>query len=436
MYIRNSILDIESALLDSPVVLINGARQVGKSTLAKTLMETRAVGVVNDGGEAMPVIHPQGESTHFTNGRYVTLDDATTLAAAASAPLSFLEGLPPHVVIDEIQRAPELFLAIKKLVDQDRRPGRFLLTGSANAMTLPKVADSLAGRMEVHTLWPLSQGEIEGKKEAFIDCCFGKKKLPNVPTISWKELAERLKLGGYPEILKRQDPRRRNAWYRSYLTSIIERDIRELANIEGYRELPNLLQLLAARVGGLLNFSDISRISKMGNTTLKRYVALLEAVFIFVPLPAWYRNEEKRLIKSPKIYLNDTGLVMHLRGMDQDRLLDHNKAGFILENFIVMELRKQQAWSETLPSLYHFRTSSDKEVDVVLEAPDGRIVGIESKSSSEVNAHDFGGMRELAALAGDKFHRGIILYTGQETVSFGPNFTAMPISALWNLAVE
>jgi predicted AAA+ superfamily ATPase len=167
---------------------------------------------------------------------------------------------------------------------------------------------------------------------------------------------------------------------------------------------------------------------------LKRYVALLEAVFIFVPLPAWYRNEEKRLVKSPKIYLNDTGLAMHLRGMDQARLLDHNKAGFLLENFIVMELKKQQAWSEVLPNLYHFRTTTEKEVDAVLEAPDGRVVGIESKSSSEVSMSDFTGMKELAALARDDFHRGIVLYTGQETVSFGEKFTAMPVSALWQIS--
>jgi predicted AAA+ superfamily ATPase len=430
MYKRNSILDIKSALHDSPVVLINGARQVGKSTLAKVLIEELYPLMWDDmPGKIDDML------SNIDTPQYFTLDDATTLAAATSSPLSFLEALPPHVVIDEIQRAPELFLAIKKLVDQDRKPGRFLLTGSANAMTLPKVADSLAGRMEVHTLWPLSQGEIEDRKETFIDHCFGKQKMPRVPAISWKELSERVMLGGYPEILKRQEPRRRNAWYRSYLTSIIERDIRELANIEGYKELPNLLQLLAARVGGLLNFSDISRISKIGNTTLKRYMALLEAVFIFVPLPAWYRNEEKRLIKSPKVYLNDTGLIMHLRGMDQNRLdADHTTAGLIVENFVVMELKKQLAWSETLPNLYHFRTTADKEVDIVLEAPDGRIVGVEVKSSGDVNAHDFAGMKELAEIAGNKFHRGIVLYTGRETVSFGPNLAAIPISALWQLS--
>ncbi len=401
--------------MDSPVVLINGARQVGKSTLAKELIAK---------------VYPPSVSE---SGRYYTLDDSTVLAAAASSPLSFLEDLPDHAVIDEIQRAPELFLAIKKLVDQDRRPGRFLLTGSANAMTLPKVADSLAGRMEIQTLWPLSQGEIEGRSESFIDACFSGQKMPTVQGISWDELCQRLYHGGYPEVLSRTEPRRIDAWFRSYLTSIIERDIRDLANIEGYRELPNLLQLLAARAGGLLNFSDLSRIGKMSNTTLKRYVSLLEAVFLFVPLPAWYKNEEKRLVKSPKIYLNDTGLLMHLRGMSKDRLTDRNIAGEIVENFVVMELEKQRAWSRTMPTLYHFRTSSGKEVDLVLEAPDGRLMGIEVKSRSEANSSDFSGLKELASLAGDQFCRGIVLYSGKETVSFGANLTAMPIAGMWQL---
>ena len=411
MYTRNSITDLQAALKDSPVVLINGARQVGKSTLASSLL-----GLEID----------QDSANH-----YLTLDDATTLAAALADPLAFLKNLPAMVVIDEIQRAPELFIAIKQLVDRDRRPGRFLLTGSSNVLTLPKLADSLAGRMEVHTMWPLSQGEIIGHKEGFIDQCFSSSPLAKVKALNWDALCERMQLGGYPEILQRSDSRRRNAWYRSYLTAIIERDIRELANIEGLRELPNLLQMLAARIGGLLNFSAISCVSKISNTTLKRYLALLEAVYILVELPAWYRNEEKRLVKSPKIYLNDTGLAMHLRGMDQGRLLDHNNAGFIMENFVLMELKKQSAWSQTMPKLYHFRTASGKEVDIVLEAPDGRSVGIECKSTSAVKARDFAGLDELARLAGDKFHRGVVLYTGDQTLSFAANYVAAPISALW-----
>lgn len=427
MFRRNVISDISSALKDSPVVVLNGARQVGKSTLAATLIAEHFQCHM----ESWPDFDILAS---LDSPQYYTLDDATLLSAATASPLSFLEKLPPHAVIDEIQRAPELFLAVKQLVDRDRKPGRFLLTGSANVLTLPKLADSLAGRMEIHTLWPLSQGEIEGTNEAFIDACFASRTLPNISAKGWSDLTTRIAAGGYPEALQRTEERRRNAWYRSYLTSIIERDIRDLARIEGYRELPNLLQLLAARAGGLLNFSDISRALRLSNSTLKRYMALLEAVFLFVPLPAWHKNEGKRLVKSPKCYLNDTGLLMHLRGMERARLHYHAEAGGILENFVVMELRKQQAWSDTLPALYHFRTSGGKEVDIVLEAPDGRIVGIEVKSHGEAGERDFSGLKELAELAGPRFYRGIVLYGGYSTVHFGKNMTAMPISALWQIA--
>ncbi len=408
MWRRNLTSDLAAALGDSPVVLINGARQVGKSTLARELVDP-------------------GERGYFT------LDDATVLSAAASAPLSFLEQSVGRVVIDEVQRAPELFLAIKKLVDEDRRPGRFLLTGSANALTLPKIADSLAGRMEIQTLWPLSQGEIEGRCESFIDACFATGPMPEVEGVVWDDLTRRLYYGGYPEVLTRLEPRRVDAWFRAYLTAILERDIRDLANIEGLRELPNLLRLLATRAGGLLSYAELSRIGKVPNTTLKRYIALLEAVFLFIPLPAWFRNEEKRLVKAPKAYLNDTGLLMHLRGLNPERLNDHMLAGPVVENFVVMELAKQRGWSRTLPTLYHFRTAVGKEVDVVLEAPDGRLVGVEVKSTSEASTRDFAGLKELAKLEPERFHRGVVLYTGEKTVSFGANLTAMPLSALWRV---
>jgi len=247
-------------------------------------------------------------------------------------------------------------------------------------------------------------------------------------------LMERVILGGYPEILGRKDAKRRKAWYGSYITSILERDIRDLANIEGLKEMPNLLQLLAGRVGGLLNFSEISCVSKISNTTLKRYIALLESVFLYVPLPAWFKNEEKRIVKSPKIYFNDTGLLSFFRGIDAKHLVtDHHIAGPILENFILMELHKQRSWSDITPRLYHFRTTTGKEVDIVMEAPDGRIVGIEVKSRNEVSERDFTGMYALSEMAKGKFHRGIILYTGEHTVHFAPNMVAMPISSLWQL---
>lgn len=408
MYKRNGGLDIKAALSDSPVVFINGARQVGKSTLAKSLMAEGAL--------------------------YLTFDEATTRAAAISSPPDFLEALPSTVVIDEVQRVPEIFLAMKKMVDEDRKPGKFLLTGSASVLTLPRLADSLAGRMEIHTLWPLSQGEIAGRQEGFIDACFGDRKLPPVPSIVWEEIVKRVCAGGYPEALRRKDSKRLRAWYGSYITAIIEKDIKELSDIEGKKDIPDILRIMAARAGGLLNVSELSRVSKVKNTTLKRYIALLESVFIYVPLEAWFRNLEKRVVKAPKIYLNDTGLLAYLQGISGDRLAsDRNAAGPFMENFAVMELRKQGGWSDTAPLFYHFRTSAGQEVDIVMEARDGRVVGVEIKSRGAVGSEDFSGLKALREAAGDKFHRGVVLYTGRETVSFGNKLEAAPISSLWEV---
>jgi predicted AAA+ superfamily ATPase len=277
----------------------------------------------------------------------------------------------------------------------------------------------------------LSQGEIEGHKENFIDKCFNNK-TPKGTSVTWPDLMQRINTGGYPEALRRNEPKRRRAWYNGYLASILERDVRDLANIEGLKELPNLLLMLAARAGGLLNFSEISRVSRISNSTLKRYLALLETVFLVVTLPAWFKNAEKRLVKSPKIYLNDTGLLTHLRGLNTQRLVqDRNTAGAILENFVVMELMKQRGWCETQPMLYHFRTQIGREVDIVMEAPDGSLVGIQVKSRSEVSASDFGGIKALQELVGKSFVRGIVLYTGQQVLNFGEGLTALPVGALW-----
>lgn len=405
-FLRNLEPMLHAAMLDTPAVLINGARQVGKSTLAKALM------------------HPES--------RYETLDAALTLAAASHSPEDFVEGLGPKVVLDEIQRVPELLLAIKKAIDEKRTPGRFLLTGSANVMTLPKVADSLAGRIEIHTLWPLSQGEIEGRVEGFIDACFGSGEFETRHPIEWMELADRMTKGGYPEAVKRSDPNRRQIWFESLVTSIIERDLRELGNIEGLRQMPLLLRILAARAAGLQNFAEVSRITQIPASTLKRYVTLFSAIFLHTELPGWYRNIEKKLLKSPKTYLNDTGLLCSLLGVDAGGLTaDRTKAGPILENFVVMELIKQRGWSRMRPRLYHMRTQAGKEVDLVLEAPDGRLVGIEIKASSKVGIGEFADLKAFAEMTGDVFVRGIVLHTGKETASFGPQLVALPISSLW-----
>jgi predicted AAA+ superfamily ATPase len=301
---------------------------------------------------------------------------------------------------------------------------------------LPRVADSLAGRMEVITLWPFSQGEIEGAREGFIDAVFGAT-LPSLkPLEKWderKEIRRRALSGGFPEVLTRKNAERQNAWYGSYLTTILQRDVRDLSRIEDLTILPRLLAILAARVGTLLNTADISRNSGIVQTTLKRYLSLLETLFLFQELPAWSINVGKRYVKMPKTFLSDTGLAAHLLHMTDERLSQEPALwGGILENFVGMELRKQAAWSKEHPQMFHWRTHGQQEVDLVLEAG-GRLVGIEVKAGTTITVDDFKGLRALAADAGKRWVRGIILYSGSETLPFGDNLVAMPVSALWRL---
>jgi len=410
---RNLKIPLLDAAKDTPVVMINGARQSGKSTLMKRLFS--------------PEDSPE----------FVTLDDFAVLDNARSAPKSFIQQFTGRVIIDEIQKLPELLSPIKESVDRNRVSGKFFLTGSANVLTLPKVSESLAGRIEIHTLWPLSQGEIRGVQEEFIDALFSDKKLPKVKAIEIPELLEIITTGGYPDVVKRHEDNRRAAWFRSNLTTILERDVRDLSNIEGLKSLPNLLALIASRTGGLLNMSDLARSFQLTNSTLKRYLVLLETVYLVVALQPWSRNLGKRLVKSPKLFLNDTGLLCHLlesnaKGLERNRQL----LGFVFENFVLMELLKQIAWSKTQPTALHFRTLTGQEVDIVLESRSGRIVGIECKASSSVKLDDFKGIWSLKEQAGESFHRGIVIYTGSETLSFGEDLTAVPVSALWEVSSQ
>jgi len=400
---------ILEALSDTPVVLLNGARQTGKSTLTQWLTQ-----------EAHPA-------------RYITLDDTAVLSAARSDPSGFLADLDGPLVLDEVQRAPELFLAIKVAVDRNRVPGHFLLTGSANPLLLPKLSESLAGRMEILTLWPFSQGELEKRREDFIDRIFANR-LPQFPTsdLSRNELIRRVLTGGYPEVAVKLSASRRSAWFRSYVTTIVQREVRDLANIEHLTMMPRLLSLLAARVGSLMNYTEISNSLGLPQSTVKRYMALFEMTFLSQPLPAWSANLGKRLIRSRKLVLNDTGLLAHLAGLNEERIKsDPNTFGALLENFVIMELRKQATWSEIQPQFFHFRTRKGQEVDIVLENPAGEVVGIEVKASSTVKAHDFKGLKYLSDLLGDRFLRGIVLYTGDQPVPFGSNLYALPVGTLW-----
>jgi predicted AAA+ superfamily ATPase len=407
---RHLVPAVLASLKDSPVVFIQGARQTGKSTLAKSLSE-------------------QG-----FHSRYLTLDDAVALAAAQADPQGFIAGLDVPVIIDEVQRAPALALAIKAAVDADRKPGRFLLTGSANVLLLPKVSESLAGRVEIHTLWPMSQGELAQTPDNFVDTLFKTKfSTTGIAGEDWNQTVSRMVQGGYPEMLQRSTEERRQAWFGSYITTILQRDVRDITNVRDLGDLPRLLALMASRASSLLDYADLSRSLSIPQTTLKRYAGLLEATFLIQTLPAWFTNIGKRLVKAPKMLLTDTGLLVHLLGVDGSRLRsDRTLAGGVLENFVALELLKQRGWSKLQPNLFHFRTSSGDEVDLVLEDRAGNIVGVEVKSSATIDANHFKGLKVLADAAGDRFVRGVVLYGGKEAVPFGKNLHALPLSALWH----
>lgn len=411
MHIRNITPQIIEALSDTPVVMLNGARQTGKSTLAKSLISEKHI------------------------GRYVTLDDASSLAAAKHDPTGFISGLGESTVIDEIQRAPELFLAIKADVDRNRKPGRYLLTGSANVLLLPRLSESLAGRMEIFTLWPLSQGELGGVRERFIDFIFSENLPYSAPIAADTEttVIERAIKGGYPEAAARGSESRRRAWFGSYITTILQRDVRDIANIDGLTAMPRLLSMLATRSTSLLNYSELSRTTGLPQSTLKRYMTLFETIFLIDHLPAWYSNLGKRLVKTSKLVMNDTGLLATLLGVNAARLENTPLCGALIENFVIMEIKKQMSWSDTKPAMLHYRTQAGQEVDVVLEDNAGRIVGIEIKSAKSVGGQDFRGLQSLAVASGNSFLRGIVLYGGSEILSFGSNLLAMPIDSLWNM---
>lgn len=411
MHARHITPLLADALTDTPVVVINGARQSGKSTLVQSLV----------GPEATP-------------RRYLTLDDSAILNAAKSDPAGFINGLQAPVTLDEVQRAPELFLPIKAAVDRDRQPGRFLLTGSADVMLLPGMADSLAGRMEVLSLWPLSCAEVADSAVLNrADALFlGDWSALRIPPCERPELIQHLLAGGFPDAVARTGPQRRTAWFDAYVQAILQRDVRDLANIEQLTEIPNLLQLLATRSATLLNFAELSRTAGLAQSTLKRYFALLEMLFLVVRIPPWERNPSKRLVKAPKVFLPDSGLLCHFMGASADSLGGKpGLPGGAVETFVLAELLKHVAFSRQRLSLWHYRTLSNVEVDFVLENRMGQITGIEVKASATVDGKDFKGLRHLQETEGAIFQRGIVLYAGREVVPFGEALWAVPLSMWW-----
>ena len=407
MYPRNLASAIDDAMTDTPVVFLSGARQTGKSTLAREMARRRG-------------------------GSYVSMDSSTAREAAQSDPEGFLRGLEGFAVIDEAQLAPGLFRAAKMLVDENRRPGRFLMTGSADMAHLPKASESLAGRMETLPLLPLSQGEMAGRRDLFADKIFDRAPREPKAAAAGPPLWTRVLRGGFPEAAARVNPRRRANWFENYIANVVERDLREIADMERLSETARLLRMLAGRLGGLLNLAELSRSAAMPQTTLRRHLAALRATFLLAPLPAWSSNATKRLVKAPKVHLADGGLAAHLLGAEGDTVAAAGEfSGPLLENFVLSELRKQASWASRRIRLHYFRTFSGREVDVVLENARGEIVGVEVKASSSVSSSDFKGLRELKSTAGRRFLRGAVLHAGADRAHFGGGLHALPVSALW-----
>lgn len=409
---------LNAALKDTPAIILYGARQTGKTTLVMESLE-------GAGGRRY---------------KYFTLDDLATRSLAERDPQGFVAGLPEYVILDEIHLVPETFRAIKQSIDENRKPGRFVLTGSANVLLIPELSKALVGRSELLALFPLSQSEIEGVPGRIVDLLFangpnGLKSLSGQQfPAARQDLAKRILTGGYPEVVTKRKNGRRSEWFKSYVGTVMQRDIHDLANIEGMSMLPRTLSLLAARVANLSNLSELSRTLGIPNTTLKRYLVLFEATFLTQMLRPWSGNLGKRLSKASKIMLTDTGLLCYLLGVDDARLMDNpNLFGPVLENFVFAEILKQATWSDTDVRVMHFRSHSNQEVDLVLERRDGSVFGIEVKSTAAPSGRDFAGLELLRRELGKQFIGGVVLCLGSQVIPAGDRLFVAPVSLLWRV---
>ena len=408
IYKRNIQAKLEEAIKYSPIIFIKGPRQSGKTTLIQEL-----------------------KGYHFA-----TFDNTQTLRLAADDPMGFIQNLPKPVIIDEVQRCPELFLAIKYDIDRNRIPGRYVLTGSADPMLMAKIGDSLAGRVKVLTLYPLSYGELQGIQESFVDRIWSDGSLINLQCqkIDLEKLYTSMVSGGYP-VIQNMPLNLQREWFHDYTSMVIQKDILELAMIEHIKEIPQILSFCAARAGSLVNVSELSRDAKITVPTLQKYLSLLEVLFIVIIQSAWQKKMSQRLIKAPKSYLVDTGLLCWLRMVTVEKMM-HNfthEKGYIVENFVVNELMKQITWNTNFVKMYHFRSANNQEVDIILERIDGKIIGIEVKSNQNVSPQDIKGMKYLKDQVPDLWHRGILFYCGNEVIQLTEDIIALPISALWSI---
>ncbi len=399
---------VVEALGYSRVVFVLGARQVGKSTLAKQVVTTD---------------HP---------ATVVTLDDQATRDAARLDPHGFIAGLRGPALIDEVQLAPDLLYAIKQAVDEDPTPGRFLLTGSANVLTAPRISESLAGRVRRVELWPLAQSEIHASAGNFVDCLFaGDPPQVSAAPVGREAFAELVARGGYPAVYSLSEGRRRN-WYRDYVQGIVERDLRDIASAQKLSEMPRLLRLLAANSAKLLDYRKLAGDLQISDKTVSAYVELLRTVFLVHVVPAWRPGLRSRELHTPKLYLTDTGLLSQQLGVDERRITtDDQVTGHALETFCGMEILKHQSWAAEHSTLRHYRVHDD-EIDIVLESQAGDLVAVEVKASASIRERDWRAMRRLRDSRADRFKAGAVLYTGRQTIPLGDRIWAVPVSGLWS----
>jgi predicted AAA+ superfamily ATPase len=406
---RNLEARIREALADTPVVMIAGPRQSGKTTLARSWSEH--------------------------GWRYLTLDDELTLLAAREDATGLIRGLD-RVVIDEVQRAPQLLLAIKKAVDEDRRPGRFLLTGSANLMALPTVSESLAGRMEVLSLLPFSQSEIVGERANWIDAAFAGHLLTPTHPLFGTALTECVLRGGYPEAVARETTRRRHAWARQYLDALILRDVKDVAAIDHAEKLPRFARAMSEMSGQICNYTALAAPLGLDHKTAARYVGVLEHLYLVRRLEAWSANRLKRVVKSPKLHFLDSGLLAALAQLSAEKVGgDRGLFGRLLETFVFSELMKHATTSETVCQFGYYRDHDQYEVDVLIENAAGEVVAVEVKAAASVSVRDLRGLKRLAAALGEKFRLGVVLYDGTDTLPLGGGMWAAPVASLWGRAL-
>jgi predicted AAA+ superfamily ATPase len=397
------------ALKESRVACLLGARQSGKSTLVQAVAANE---------------HP---------ARYVTLDDPATLQFAREDPAGFVAGTGP-LAIDEIQREPELLLAIKRVVDTDPARGRFLITGSANIVTHPRVADALPGRVDYMTLWPFSQAELAERRSTFLEDAFaGTTPQIENPPFGRAGYAERVIAGGFPEAVE-AGPDRRRRFFSSYMDSILGREIDELGSVRDVESTTRLLHLVAARSGALTNLSSLGRELGIDHKTVANRLRSLEQLFMVIRLSAWHKNLGHRVVRSAKLHLADTGMLCSLVGADPKRLeRDGAIAGSVFETFAVGEIVRQASVGEfsTQLRLSHYRDRRGNEVDLILEQFSGEVVGIEIKASATPSYAGAVGLKLLREQLGDRFRQGILLHLGSDTMQLGDRIAAVPLAALW-----